>query len=280
MNRTKPLLKNLGLNFSGALVYALAINSFLLPNKLGEGGVTGLMTIFYYWLKIPPSLTNLVLNGILLFVGWKFLPKQTVLYTVFAIVSISFWLRVTSPLQFNLHDPLVAAIIGGVLMGIAMGIIMKGEGTIAGSTILAKIVNKYWGIKTGSAMLCFDLVVALPSFIWIGFENMLLTIIELYISAVVLNKMLALFVAKRSFMIISAKSDELACALAKLNQTGITLLDGHGYVSNEPKKIIYCVCDANLQVKVMHQIEQIDPLAFVVLEEVRSAYGGNLIKLL
>ena len=66
----------------GALIYALAINSFLIPSKLGEGGVTGLMTIFYYWIGFPPALTNLILNGILLFVGWKMLSKQTVLYTI------------------------------------------------------------------------------------------------------------------------------------------------------------------------------------------------------
>lgn len=161
-----------------------------------------------------------------------------------------------------------------------MGIIMKGEGTTAGSTILAKIMNKYFGIKTGSAMLGFDLLVAVPSFVLIGFENMLLTIIELYISAVVLNKMLEAFIAKRAFTIISDKSETIAQALSNLNQTGITLLDGYGYVSGQPKKIIYCVCEAKLQVKVMDKIAQIDPTAFVVLDEVRSAYGNNLIKLL
>lgn len=280
MNINRTIVRNIALNFIGALVYALAINSFLIPSKLGEGGVTGLMTIFYYWIGFPPALTNLILNGILLFVGWKMLSKQTVLYTIVAIASISFWLKLTSQIQFKLHDPLVAAIIGGVLMGIAMGIIMKGEGTTAGSTILAKIMNKYFGIKTGSAMLSFDLLVAVPSFVLIGFENMLLTIIELYISAVVLNKMLEAFIAKRAFTIISDKSETIAQALSNLNQTGITLLDGHGYVSGQPKKIIYCVCEAKLQVKVMDKIAQIDPTAFVVLDEVRSAYGNNLIKLL
>lgn len=87
-----------------------------------------------------------------------------------------------------------------------MGIIMKGEGTTAGSTILAKIMNKYFGIKTGSAMLGFDLMVAVPSFVLIGFENMFLTIIELYISAVVLNKMLEAFIAKRALRSFQTKA--------------------------------------------------------------------------
>lgn len=63
MNINRTIVKNIALNFIGALVYALAINSFLIPSKLGEGGVTGLMTIFYYWIGFPPALTNLILSG-------------------------------------------------------------------------------------------------------------------------------------------------------------------------------------------------------------------------
>lgn len=180
----KTIVVNLLLNTVGAFLYTVAINGFLISNHLGEGGVTGLMTIFYYLLKIAPSLTNIVLNGLLLLIGWKLLNKQTVFYTLYTITMISVFLKLIGSMRFPLHDPLVAALIGGALMGVAMGFIMKGEGTLAGSTILARIVNKFFGIKTGSAMLCFDLMVAIPSAVIIGFENMLLTIVELYLSAV------------------------------------------------------------------------------------------------
>ena len=176
----KTIVVNLLLNTVGAFLYTVAINGFLISNHLGEGGVTGLMTIFYYLLKIAPSLTNIVLNGLLLLIGWKLLNKQTVFYTLYTITMISVFLKLIGSMRFPLHDPLVAALIGGALMGVAMGFIMKGEGTLAGSTILARIVNKFFGIKTGSAMLCFDLMVAIPSAVIIGFENMLLTIVELY----------------------------------------------------------------------------------------------------
>ena len=175
----KTIVVNLLLNTVGAFLYTVAINGFLISNHLGEGGVTGLMTIFYYLLKIAPSLTNIVLNGLLLLIGWKLLNKQTVFYTLYTITMISVFLKLIGSMRFPLHDPLVAALIGGALMGVAMGFIMKGEGTLAGSTILARIVNKFFGIKTGSAMLCFDLMVAIPSAAIIGFENMLLTIVEL-----------------------------------------------------------------------------------------------------
>ena len=220
-------------------MYTVAINGFLISNHLGEGGVTGLMTIFYYLLKIAPSLTNIVLNGLLLLIGWKLLNKQTVFYTLYTITMISVFLKLIGSMRFPLHDPLVAALIGGALMGVAMGFIMKGEGTLAGSTILARIVNKFFGIKTGSAMLCFDLMVAIPSAVIIGFENMLLTIVELYLSAVILNKLLAQFVEKRSLTIISERFEELASALSDATKQGVTIIDGHGYVSGQKKQLLY-----------------------------------------
>lgn len=261
-------------------MYTVAINGFLISNHLGEGGVTGLMTIFYYWLKIAPSLTNIVLNGLLLLVGWKLLNKETVFYTLYTITMISVFLKLIGSMRFPLHDPLLAALIGGALMGVAMGFIMKGEGTLAGSTILARIVNKFFGIKTGSAMLCFDLMVAIPSAAIIGFENMLLTIVELYLSAVILNKLLAQFVEKRSLTIISERFEELASALSNATKQGVTIIDGHGYVSGQKKQLLYCVCDTKDLVKLMNLITELDPKAFVVMEEVRSTYGKDLLRIL
>ena len=238
------------------------------------------MTIFYYWLKIAPSVTNIVLNGLLLLIGWKLLNKQTVFYTLYTITMISVFLKLIGSMRFPLHDPLVAALIGGALMGVAMGFIMKGEGTLAGSTILARIVNKFFGIKTGAAMLCFDLMVAIPSAVIIGFENMLLTIVELYLSAVILNKLLAQFVEKRSLTIISERFEELASALSDATKQGVTIIDGHGYVSGQKKQLLYCVCDTKDLVKLMNLITEIDPKAFVVMEEVRSTYGKDLLRIL
>lgn len=84
----KTIVVNLLLNTVGAFLYTVAINGFLISNHLGEGGVTGLMTIFYYWLKIAPSVTNIVLNGLLLLIGWKLLNKQTVFYTLYTITRL------------------------------------------------------------------------------------------------------------------------------------------------------------------------------------------------
>lgn len=270
----------MGLILIGTFIYSFAVNSLLMSNHLGEGGVTGLMTILYYWLNISPALTNIVCNGILLFIGWKMLDKRTIAYTIVAVVGISVFLKLTAAWSLELNEPIVGALIGGMLMGIALGFIMYGEGTIAGSTILAKITTRYLGVKTGSAMLFFDLIVAVPSFLLIGIENMLLTIIELYVSAAVLNQLLAIFGKRKALTIISKKHELIAKKIADITQKGVTLIPGQGVVSGDPQMMIYCICEQKQLVQLMAAIRTVDEHAFVVMEEVHSVYGKDSLRIL
>lgn len=274
------LLKNgLGMMI-GAFIYAVAINDFLIPYHIGEGGVTGLTAIGYYALAIPPAVTNLVLNGLLVIVGFKYLEKQTIWYSVWAVLWISVFLRLPHFIDYHTTQTLIPTMIGGVLMGIAMAIIMHCQGTIAGSTILAKIANRYLGVQNGSAMLFFDLIVALPSGLIIGFQNMLLTIIELYLSAVVLNKLLAKFGAKRAVTIISDQYASIAATLSSQFHQGITIIKAQGYYRQNERPMLYVICTAKQLAALVPVISTIDQQALVVVEEVRSVQAEHLQQLL
>ncbi|WP_179394674.1 YitT family protein [Lacticaseibacillus absianus] len=264
----------------GAALYAVAINYFLIPNRIGEGGVTGLTTIGYYALSIPPALTNLVLNGLLMGVGFRFLDKRTVVYSLWAIAWISVFLRVPVWAAYHTQQTVIAAVFGGVLMGVAMGVILRANGTIAGSTILAKIVNKYFGVKNGTATLAFDLCVALPSVAVIGFQNMLLTVLELYVSAVVLNQYLDRFGAMHSLMVISPEHQAIAAALSAQLGHGVTLLKATGYHSGAAQDVVYFVCTAREWTAVIPIIERLDPAALIVADQVRSVRGVQMKQLL
>lgn len=264
----------------GAFIYAIAINDFLIPHQIGEGGVTGLTTIGYYALHISPAYTNFVLNGLLMLVGFRFLEKRTVWYSAWAVLWISIFLKLPPLLHYHTDQTIIPAIFGGVLMGIAMGIIFRGEGTIAGSTILAKIVNRYFGIQNGSAMLLFDLMVAIPSALIIGLQNMLLTIVELAVSAVVLNNFLSRFGAKKAVTIISDQTAEMTAELSRILNQGITLINAEGYYHQEKRPMIYVICTDKQVAEIVPVISSIDPKAFVVIDNVRSVKGTAISKLL
>ncbi|MFC6253701.1 YitT family protein [Secundilactobacillus hailunensis] len=275
----RAILKN-GLQIIiGALVYALAINYFLIPNRIGEGGVTGLTALGYYTLRISPALTNIVLNGILILIGFKFLKRETVFYSLWAVLWISIFLRVPVFWPYHTTQTVIAAITGGVLMGISMGLIFRAKGTIAGSTILAKIVNRYFGIRNGSAMLFFDLIVAIPSGLVIGFQNMLLTVLELYVSAVVLNKYLDMVGAKRSVLVFSPKNQAIGEALSTQLGQGITMLKATGFYSKKDTDALFYVCSNRDWTAVMPIIMSVDPDALVVTDQIRSVRGVHLLDL-
>lgn len=280
MTIIKTIVKNALLIMLGAVIYALAINYFLIPNRIGEGGVTGLTTVAYYALNIPPALTNLVLNGILMLIGFRFLDSKTVFYSIWAIICISAALRVPVFFTYHTQQTMIPAIFGGVLMGLAMGVIMRANGTIAGSTILAKIVNKYFGMKNGSATLMFDLMVAIPSGLIIGFQNMLLTVIELYISAMVLNQYLDRFGAKHSLLVISPKNEAIATALSQKLGHGVTFLKATGFYSQAEQDMLFFICTAKEWTQVIPIVQQIDPHALIVSDQVRSVRGMEMKKLL
>lgn len=272
----KPVVKNSIQIILGALVYALAINYFLIPNRIGEGGVTGLTAIGYYTLRISPALTNIVLNGILILIGFKYLKRETVLYSLWAVIWISLFLRVPVLWSYHTSQTIIAAIAGGVLMGISMGLIFRAKGTIAGSTILAKIVNRYFGIRNGSAMLFFDLIVAIPSGFIIGFQNMLLTALELYVSAVVLNKYLDALGAKRSVLVLSKKNQAIGEALSNNLGQGVTMLKARGFYSQENMDALFYVCSNRDWTAVVPIIMSVDPEALVVTDQIRSVRGLHL----
>lgn len=276
----KTTTKQLGMIILGAAIYAVAINYFLIPNRIGEGGVTGLTTIGYYALNIPPAWTNLTLNGILVLVGFYFLPKRIVWYSLWAVAWISLFLRLPVTFAYHTQQTLVPSIIGGVLMGLAMGVILRAHGTIAGSTILAKIVNRFFGIKNGTATLMFDLVVAIPSGLVIGFENMLLTVVELYISAVVLNQFLDRFGAKQVLWIMSSQAEAIAARLSETFKHGVTLVAGTGVHGQQEQPLVYVVLTNQEWAQALPLVQQLDEAAVVVSQPGRSVRGNQLHELL
>lgn len=280
LDRIGIFFKNGVLLALGSLVYAIGVNDFLIPNRIGEGGVTGLMTLGYYLFHVSPSVTNFVLNLIIMILGWKLLDKKTIGYTFLTILFVSIFLRLPDPLNYRTDQNMIAAVAGGVLIGISLALIFAGGGTIAGSTILAKIMNKYFGMTTGMAMLMFDLAVAIPSVLVIGFQNMLLTMIELYIGAAVLNAFLARYGAKKSIQIISSKASKIVDAFLNKDDGRFMVVQSVGYYQAKKQTVVTIICTSSQLASVIPLILIIDPNAFFVVDDVRSAKGTSVGKLL
>jgi len=225
----------------GSFIFSLAINLFVIPNDLGEGGVTGLTIIFYYIYGWSPGLVSFILNGFLLIIGYKFLSKNTIKYTIIAVIFNSVFLHLTRNWFIDSNEILVNTIFGGLFTGVGIGLIIRVGGTTAGTTILASITKKYFGWSISYGLLFFDLIVVFSSYFIIGIEKLLLTIIMLYIATKVMEFIIEGFNTKKAVTIISRNPDEIARKVNDKMNRGVTVYSGHGFYTKEDKKILYIV---------------------------------------
>lgn len=257
--------------------FALAVNLFVIPNEFGEGGVTGVTIILYYLFQWSPSIVNLVINGLLLIVGYKFLDKRTTLYTIIAVAFNSLFLHLTVNWRIDSHEPTINAVFAGVLVGVGIGLIVRVGGTTAGTVILARIANKYldWNISYG--LLFFDLIVAFSSYFIIGPEKLMLTIVILYVGTKVMDFMIEGLNPKKAVMIISEHQDKIAEMVITKMDRGVTVLSGHGYYTKNPKEVLYIVISKQEVSALKKIVKAIDTAAFITIHDVRDVFGEGFL---
>ncbi|WP_204171632.1 YitT family protein [Staphylococcus sp. GDY8P100P] len=274
MNKT---LRDIILVIIGSFIFSAGVNTFIITADLGEGGVTGLAIVLYYAYHISPGLTNFVLNALLIAVGYKFLSRRSMLLTILATVLISVFLGLTESWQVDSNNILVNAIFGGTCVGLGIGVIVLAGGTTAGTTILARIANKYLDVSTPYALLFFDLIVVLISLTVIPLPSALVTVISLYIGTKVMEFVIEGLNTKKAMTIISQRPDEVAKVIDEKVGRGLTILNGRGYFTKEDKDILYVVITKTQVTKAKRLIKQTDEDAFLVVHDVRDVYGNGFL---
>lgn len=261
----------------GAFIFSIAINVFIIPSDLGEGGVTGVTIILYYLYGWSPGLMSFILNGFLLIIGYKFLSKHTIRYTIIAVALNSLFLHLTRNWSIDSNEIFVHTIFAGLLGGLGIGLIIRVGGTTAGTTILASITKKYLGWNISYGLLFFDMIVVLSSYFIIGIEKLLLTIIMLYIATKTMQFIIEGFNMKKAVTIISRNPDEIAQNINKNMNRGVTVYSGHGYYLKEEKKILYIVINSQEVVKLKRIVQAADGDAFVAIHDVRDVFGEGFV---
>lgn len=268
-------IKNILLVILGSFIFSAGVNAFIISGNLGEGGVTGIAIVLYYAFHISPALTNFVANAILIVIGYKFLSKKSTILTIIATVLISVFLSLTESWHVETGNVIINAVFGGTSVGLGIGIIVLAGGTTAGTTILARIANKYLDVSTAYALLFFDLIVVAISLTVLPLSKALVTVISLYIGTKVMDYVIEGLNTKKAMTIISSKPEEVAKAIDEQVGRGLTILNGHGYYSREEKDVLYVVVAKTQVTRAKRIIKKIDKNAFLVIHDVRDVYGNG-----
>jgi uncharacterized membrane-anchored protein YitT (DUF2179 family) len=261
----------------GTLLFSLAVNLFILPNKFGEGGVTGLTIIFYYLYQWSPGLVSLILNSLLLFVGYKFLDKTTTVYTIIAVLFMSLFLHLTEGWHIESNELIINAIFGGVLAGIGIGMIIRVGGTTAGSTIMARMMNKYLDWNVSYALLFFDLIVVFASYFIIGAQSVMFTIVMLYVATKVMDFIIEGITSKKAVTIVSKEQNNIAEQVNAIMDRGVTVIYGRGFYTNSPKELLYIVISKQEVSLLKKIVRSVDKEAFITIHDVRDVFGEGFV---
>ncbi|PTE74895.1 YitT family protein, partial [Staphylococcus gallinarum] len=131
--------KNVIIATIGAFFNAFGVNCFIVSSKLGEGGTIGLSLLLKYTMDLSPAISSLIINMIVIAIGWKYLNKQTAIYTLITVIVTSIFLDLTEPLTLGINDSMVNAIFAGVFIGLGAGMIIASGSTLGGPSVIAKI---------------------------------------------------------------------------------------------------------------------------------------------
>lgn len=268
-------IRDLILIAAAAVIYAAGISLFLDPNNLAPGGVTGISVILnrlcgietgtlYFLLNVP-----IVLLGIWKF-GWRFIVK-----TAYAIVLTSYFTNLLSGYGVLTTDPLLAALAGGVLIAVGIGLVFKAGATTGGMDIIIKIIRqKYKYLKTGFLFQCTDMIiVAISGFVFRDLNIALYALIAVLINGKALDYVLYGGDEAKMVYIITSKPQKVGRKILEGLDVGITYLHGKGGWTGQEKQVIFCVVRKQLGPQIEEVVKEEDPGAFMIITSASEIYG-------
>lgn len=270
---TSAIIFSLVLITIGCAIYAISVNSVILPNKFSSGGVAGIAILIYYINGTQTGTTNLLLNAILLLIGYRYLEKRTLLFTIYALIMTSWFLNIIHLPIFTSSNLLISSITGGVIMGVGLGLILRGNGTSAGIDIIALMMKQYLGMSFSFNVFILNLVIISLGSLVIGLEKAIVTLIMKFIVSYIIDFFTEGFNRRKSIMIISEKQDEVAHQIVEGIGRGLTVLKAYGYYSHKEKDVLYVIVSRNQVVQIQRIISKIDPQAFVTVSDVQQVIG-------
>lgn len=261
----------------GAFLSAIAINEFLVPHHLLSGGVSGISLIVQYMSGIPSGVMVLAINLPIFLMGIKEIDRDFVIYSLLGTLSLSFFLIVLRDVRIfeamRVDDTMLSCIFGGALNGLGCGIVFKNRGSTGGIDIVAVVVKKRRSTNIGSVLFIINLVIVLLASALFGVKPALFTLVSMYVSAMVLDKVQEGFDRKKSVLIICDRESEVADAIMKSMDRGVTFLHGEGAYTGTEREILYCIVTTRQLAQVKHIVQNIDPRAFFAVSDTAEVMG-------
>ncbi len=257
----------------GSFILAVAIQWVLVPANLLTGGVSGIAIILKFLTGVDLWVWYLLLNIPIFIAGYKYVSPRFIVYSLIGTLVLTFFLGILKPLEWNLNDSLLSALLGGVIAGVGSGIILHSKGSTGGLDIIAVMVRRFRGYNIGQVSFTSNLLVLTLSLITFNIKVALFSAISIFISSRVMDLVIYGPELNRTAMIISRNSDDITYAIIHNLHRGCTCLPAQGAYTGENKTIIMVTVARTQLPKLKEVVFQLDPQAFITVSETIEVYG-------
>ncbi|KOA21464.1 hypothetical protein CLHOM_01350 [Clostridium homopropionicum DSM 5847] len=273
----KKTLREVGFIIIGVLLFSLYVSVFLVPNKIGTGGITGISLGLNVLFNFPIGICTLLLNIPLFIFGYNFLGRNFVLKSLLVVASSSFLIDFLNiNFSFNpLGDSLTSTIFAGVISGLAMALLFMTGASTGGLDISGKIINnKFKALELSKILLIQDMIVYIFVAVTLGPKSVMYALIMSFIRSKTIDTVQEGVASSRQCIIICENPEKIIEAIEINLGRGVTLLNAEGCYSHTARKFIYVVVQ-KVQLKALKNIvNTLDPKAFVTVSPVKDIQGN------
>ena len=260
----------------GTFLFAFAIGMFILPGNILSGGVAGITNLISGVVPVQRDVLVVIINTLLFIIGSIFLGKEFLMNTLIYSISYPiFLLLITRNIPVVQIDTLLAAVYGGIIAGIGVGIMFRNGGSSGGTDAIALIIEKYFNIKPSKTIMIMDAITVLAGLYIYGLNSVLIGLISVFLLSMALDRTMNIYtgIGAKKFEIISDKYEVIADEIHNVVERGTTVLDVTGGYTGDKKKMLVVVVSDDQYQAVKSIIDKNDPNAFVVISETKEING-------
>ncbi len=264
--------------FLGAMIAAIGLEVFLIPNNVIDGGVVGLSIMANYITDMGLGTFLVVLNLPFMYLGYKQIGKNFTIATFIAICLLSFWSKVFEPIPPLTIDPFLAAIFGGIIDGIGVGLIIRAGGSLDGTEIVAIIMDRKSVFSVGEVVMFINLFILSSAGLLFGWDKAMYSLVAYFVISKMIDVVIKGLDESYAVMIVTDEHEEITSALNDRLGRGVTLLHGKGGYTGVSKEVLYCVVTRLEVDKLKEIVLEKDENAFVTINAVHDIVGGRFKK--
>lgn len=257
----------------GSFMVAISFNMFLVPNGIASGGVSGISILVQELTGFMPALTQWAINIPLFLAGLLLLGRKFGVKTLLGTVVLPLFVLLTAQIPAPTDNPILAAIYGGIGVGLGLGLVFRGGGSTGGMDLAAQLLHRFTGLPYSLAIVCFDGLVIIAAGVVFSPEVSLYALIGLFVTSKTIDFVQNGLQLSKVAFIISERTEEVAEAILHDLDRGLTRLDGHGGYTSAGRTVLMVVVGQNEVPKLKQLVRSIDSGAFVIISNTAEVLG-------